>query len=137
MILLGEKNKMAYPNIEINGNKYYGQHLIIDCKKCKREKVQSIENWTNFIKELVVSIDMIPYGELHIARFGTGTDIGISAVQLIETSAITIHTHDISGDCYIDCFSCKTFSNKVVRDLVDKYFEPLSINELTLMRGKF
>ena len=34
---------------------------------------------------------------------------GYSLVQLIETSAITGHFCDASGDAYLDIFSCKDF----------------------------
>ena len=43
---------------------------------------------------------------------------GYSLVQLIETSAITGHFCDKSGDAYIDVFSCKDFDTAAALDVV-------------------
>lgn len=126
---------MAYPNIEINGNKYYGKHSMYDIKKCKREKVQSIDNWKEFIDELVPAIDMVKHGELIIDRFGDSEeDIGISGCQLILTSNVSFHTNDMHSCAYIDIFSCKDYNDDVVRNLIDKYFEPLQQNVQVILR---
>jgi S-adenosylmethionine/arginine decarboxylase-like enzyme len=126
---------MSYPNININGNLYYGKHSIYDIKKCKREKVQSIDNWRKFIDELVPAIDMIKHGDLIIDRFGDPKeDIGISGCQLILTSSITFHTNDIHSDAYIDIFSCKDYNDEIVKQIIDKYFEPISINCQIILR---
>jgi S-adenosylmethionine/arginine decarboxylase-like enzyme len=123
-----------YPNIrEIKGS-YYGKHTLIDCKKCKREKVNSIENWRNFFDKLIPSIGMQAHGDLIIDRFGEGEDVGISACQLILTSAITVHTNDRAGDFYLDIFSCKDYDDKLVLDMVDKFFEPLEKNRTIILR---
>ena len=123
-----------YPNIEINGNKYYGKHSMYDIKKCMREKVQSIDNWKEFIDELVPAIDMVKHGELVIDRFGENQDVGISGCQLILTSNISFHTNDFHSDAYIDIFSCKDYNDNIVKNLIDKYFEPLSQNLMIIMR---
>ena len=50
--------------------------------------------------ELVDRIDMVAFGDPIVERFGGGIEVGISAVQLIETSAIVIHTNDQAGDMH-------------------------------------
>jgi S-adenosylmethionine/arginine decarboxylase-like enzyme len=102
----------------------WGYHLIMDC--AAGSKVDDKENIHAFIKELVPAIDMVAYGEPWIERFAThdATKAGISFCQMIETSNITGHFVDGSGDFYIDVFSCKPFEPQTVADLVNKYFSP-------------
>lgn len=126
---------MTYPNINLNNNKYYGKHSMYDIKSCKREKVQSIDNWKQFINELVQAIDMIKHGDLIIDRFGEGTDIGLSGCQLILTSNISFHTNDLSGDAYVDIFSCKDYDDEKVKQMIDFFFEPLKQNKIIILRG--
>ena len=57
-----------------------------------------------------------------------------SLVQLIETSAITGHFCDRSGDAYMDIFSCKDFSAELAVEVVRAAFRPQHINFMTLVR---
>ena len=59
---------------------------------------------------------------------------GYSLVQLIETSAITGHFCDLSGDAYIDIFSCKDFDVELAVEVVRAAFRPQHINFITLVR---
>ena len=77
---------------------------------------------------------MVAYGDLVIARFGDGIEEGISAVQLIMTSAITIHTNDKARDLYLDVFSCKWFDEDIVEEMVDYYFNPENIANTIILR---
>jgi len=86
-------------------NKTWGYHLLLDCTNGDRELIASKENVYKFIKELVVAIDMVAFGEPWIERFATHdlSKSGISFCQLIETSNI---------------------NNDIVIETVDKYFKP-------------
>ena len=46
----------------------------------------------------------------------------IPSVQLIETSAITGHFCDRSGDAYIDILSCKDFQSELAVEVVRAAF---------------
>ena len=59
---------------------------------------------------------------------------GYSLVQLIETSAITGHFCDRSGDAYIDIFSCQDFETELAISVVRTTFRPKHINSITLER---
>ena len=59
---------------------------------------------------------------------------GYSLVQLIETSAVTGHFCDSSGDAYIDIFSCKDFHAELAIRVVRAAFRPKHINFITLER---
>jgi len=102
----------------------WGYHLTIDCKSCELGKIKSAENVSNFAKDLVVRIDMVPFGEPQVVHFGKEDKTGFTLVQLIETSNICGHFCDDSGDAYIDVFSCKPFENDKVLECVREYFNP-------------
>lgn len=106
----------------------WGYHLTLDCKSCELDKIKSAENVSNFAKDLVVRIDMVPYGEPQVVHFGKEDKTGFTLVQLIETSNICGHFCDDSGDAYIDVFSCKPFNNDDVVACVKEYFNPAGFN---------
>jgi S-adenosylmethionine/arginine decarboxylase-like enzyme len=110
-------------------NNTWGYHLLLDCTAGNKERITSKENVYNFIKELVVAIDMVAFGEPWIEHFATHDldKAGISLCQMIETSNITGHFVDKNGNFYIDVFSCKPFENDVVLTVVEKYFLPQKI----------
>jgi S-adenosylmethionine/arginine decarboxylase-like enzyme len=56
---------------------------------------------------------------------------------MIETSSITGHLVDLSGDAYIDIFSCKPVDIGVAEDMIKKYFNPkkVRVNFLTRSAG--
>jgi S-adenosylmethionine/arginine decarboxylase-like enzyme len=107
-------------------NNTWGYHLLLDCTAGDKQLISSRENIYNFIKELVVAIDMVAFGEPWIESFAThdASKSGYSMCQMIETSNITGHFVDKNGNFYIDVFSCKPFENGVVISVVDKYFKP-------------
>jgi S-adenosylmethionine/arginine decarboxylase-like enzyme len=102
----------------------WGQHLIIDGYTKSKTLVQDKEVVRSFFERLVADIDMVPYGDLWVERFATHDPdkAGISAFQMIETSNVSGHFCDNSGDLYVDVFSCKDFSVRKVIDLVVYYF---------------
>jgi S-adenosylmethionine/arginine decarboxylase-like enzyme len=131
LTISGERD--AYKRTVIDGKKYYGKHVMLTAENCN-ENLLNIEKVSRFVKELVPAIDMVPFGDLTIARFGDGIEVGISAVQLIMTSAITIHTNDNARDLYLDVFSCKWYDESIVLDMVKKYFNPQNINDSVILR---
>lgn len=105
------------------GKELFGKHLLIDVEGCNGN-LESIEHWKSWFKELLKIIDMKPYGELVIDEFGEGDLLGVSAVQLIYTSCITMHTYYKNRGIYLDVFSCKDYDEKKVIGHVMKHFEP-------------
>lgn len=123
----------TYKRIVVDGVRYYGKHTILSAAMCN-ENLLSKEKITTFIKDMVDRIDMTAFGEPIVERFGEGIEVGISAVQLIMTSAITIHTNDAARDLYLDVFSCKDFSQETVEQIVREYFAPQEITAETFLR---
>ena len=113
----------------------WGKHLIMDLKSCVPMLIRCPHRITDFSKELVDRIDMVPYGQPWVKHFGSGNKAGYTLVQLIETSNITAHFAEDTNDAYIDVFSCKMYHTKDVVDVVNKYFRPQAIHTRELIRG--
>jgi len=78
---------------------------------------------------------MVAYGKPQIIMFGTGNKKGYTLIQLIETSNICAHFVEETNDMYLDVFSCKDFDPQVVRDVVQQYFGPDSVEATALVRA--
>jgi hypothetical protein len=104
-------------------SEYWGYHLIIDASGCNPESISSADNITAFAKQLVVDIDMVPYGEPQVVNFGSGNKQGYTLVQLIETSNICAHFVEENNTFYLDVFSCKPYDPQIVIELTKKYFK--------------
>ena len=115
----------------------WGYHALFDCQSCPIERVTSEKNIREFINEIVSAIDMKSYGEPMIAHFAThdADAAGYSFCQMIETSNITGHFSDKTGDCYIDIFSCKEYDTDVAADVIDDFFRPEEVKMRYFKRG--
>jgi len=100
----------------------WGWHLSVNASFCDLDKITDRDTVYNFIKQLVVDIDMEPYGEPDIVYFGVGDKSGFTAQQLISTSNICAHYVDEYKAIFLDVFSCKPFETSVVVELVKQYF---------------
>lgn len=102
----------------------WGKHMILNLYKCNKIHIMNKTRIEDFSKTLVKRIDMKAYGMPQVIHFGEANKAGYTLVQLIETSNITGHFCDESGNAYLDIFSCKDFCEKKVVDCVSEYFEP-------------
>jgi S-adenosylmethionine decarboxylase len=114
----------------------WGQHLIIDLAGGRREAIQSERVIRRFVGRLIEAIGMRAYGEPLLAHFAEHSPeaAGWTLVQLIETSSITGHFCDHSGDAYLDVFSCQAFDVQTVLDLIHETFAPEHVGTTVLMR---
>jgi S-adenosylmethionine/arginine decarboxylase-like enzyme len=114
----------------------WGHHLILDVKGCQLDRAKDPEYIKHFVKDLVRLIEMVPYGQPQMTHFAAGTNkAGWTVIQLIETSNIIGHFLDVSGDLYLDVFSCKDFEAEVVTKAVYDYFRPESIRRRRIWRS--
>jgi S-adenosylmethionine/arginine decarboxylase-like enzyme len=105
----------------------WGYHLVLDCYEGDKELITSSTNIAAFAKALVQRIQMKAYGEPQVIHFGEDDKQGYTLVQLIETSNITGHFCDDTGNFYLDVFSCKPYENAVVIETVKQFFAPKKI----------
>ena len=113
----------------------FGQHLIVDAAGCN-EGISDRDVIAAFARDLVKAIDMKAYGAPWIEHFGHDLPkaSGFTLVQLIETSNITAHFCDGSGEAYFDIFSCKTFNEAVAIEVIQQYFEPVKCQTQCMIR---
>lgn len=116
--------------------RYWGYHLILDCRGGDLDAIRDRRTILAWVRRLVERIEMRSYGEPVCEHFATHDPdaAGYSLVQLIETSSITGHFVDRTGDAYIDIFSCKYFDLETARSIVDEYFRPASVRVTYLTR---
>jgi S-adenosylmethionine/arginine decarboxylase-like enzyme len=126
----------AKNNATERNKRMWGRHLVLDCSSCDREAIRDAETIRGFCADLVSSIGMVAYGQPVLEHFATHLPeaAGYSLVQLIETSAVTGHFCDASGDAYLDVFSCKDFDPTVAIDVVRRHFRPKLVRRIDLCR---
>lgn len=102
----------------------WGKSAHIDLTGCEHDRLTSAPILESFVKELVGKIGMQAHGPCYIDRFGSpDSDLeGYSAMQFIETSAITVHLDEVGNRAYIDIFSCKDFTEQEAFDFAKQYF---------------
>lgn len=110
----------------------WGMNCSIDLHGAAPILIKDLEYIKKFLKDLVKFIQMKAYGKPLIADFGKNPKVaGISAIQLIETSSITVHFVNSTNSVYIDIFSCKHFKPQKAALFCKKYFkatkEPISL----------
>ena len=102
----------------------WGYHLSVDCAGCS-DSIKREDRLVAFAKDMVRALEMRAYGEPLVVMFGEDPrSTGYTLVQLIETSNITGHFCDYSGEAYIDIFSCKQFAPETALDVIVRYFAP-------------
>ena len=114
----------------------WGKHLIIDMSAGDLASVRSADTIRRFVEELVAAIDMKAFGAPILEHFAVHVPeaAGYSLVQLIETSAITGHFCDKTGDAYIDIFSCKDFDAAAAVAVIERVFQPAHVSSTVLAR---
>ena len=114
----------------------WGKHVIIDMSAGDKERVRSATHIRRFVETLVETIGMKAYGPPVLEHFAEHVPeaAGYSLVQLVETSAITGHFCDCSGDAYIDIFSCKDIDAELAVEVVRATFRPEHVNVIALAR---
>ncbi|MEM8952183.1 MAG: S-adenosylmethionine decarboxylase [Pseudomonadota bacterium] len=103
----------------------FGQHLVVDAAGCN-DRISDRDAIAAFAQDLVQAIDMKAYGAPWIEHFGHDLPkaSGFTLVQLIETSNVSAHFCDDSGEAYFDIFSCKDFDEQTALDVIARHFEP-------------
>jgi S-adenosylmethionine decarboxylase len=84
-----------------------------------------------FLVELVTRIGMRTLGAPHVYKEDHG---GVSGVVVLSTSHLAIHTRlkkvkEIEyGFFYLDVFSCRTFPDDPVKDLLEEHFAASAVS---------
>lgn len=111
----------------------WGYETLIDSANSPTADVTDPDLIKLFLITLVKEIDMVAFGDPIVVHFGDGELSGWTGIQLIETSCLTIHANDCSGDIYFNCFSCKPYDIKIVERVYKDFFNPerMRVNFIT------
>jgi len=121
--------------------KHYGKELILDLWSCKKVPF-SRPIIGSYCRKLCELIDM-DSEDLHFWDYeeepfeyekAPSHLKGISAVQFISTSNITVHALDDLFRVYINIFSCKDFDEIKAANFSEEYFGGLIVNRQTVLR---
>ncbi len=120
-------------------SEYWGYHLHLDCGECNKELISSKENILAFTKAIIKAIDMVQYGETICEHFATHDPSkgGYTMLALIETSNLSAHFVESTGEAYIDIFSCKPFDIETAKEVVGDFFQPKTIFQNYLLRKAY
>ncbi len=134
-ISLVNRRKITIINlIEMNNKKSWGKSLAIDLYDCDHELLLDRRALRHFVQELVAVIKMQLHGPCRIDRFGSGSLHGLSAMQFIETSCVTVHLDDKGDRAFVDIFSCKDFDTNVARRFAREFYKAKRIKTTALTR---
>jgi S-adenosylmethionine decarboxylase len=114
----------------------FGVELILNLSNCDIDIITSAEKLTEYAQQLCKVIDMIPYGDPFVERFGLNhpKTAGYTLVQLIETSSIVGHFSEEWKTAYLNIFSCKDFDVNIARDFTTEFFKAKVTKELVVTR---
>lgn len=104
----------------------YGYELILDLHNCDVATFTK-KSLIGYFEKLCKAIDM----EREALHFLSGKEDspGISAVQFIITSSITVHTLDLLAAAHVNIFSCKKFDARAAEDITVEWFKATTFNE--------
>lgn len=109
--------------------KNFGWHLTIDAKNCDTKICLDKKAVADFLSKLVKDTKMVPVGKPIVMYHRDEKEgiFGLSAVQIIETSDITLHFDTKTKEVYFDLFSCKEFSQKKAIEDFQEFCNPTSM----------
>ncbi len=106
----------------------WGYHLTVDCAGCNGA-IRDEAAIRAFAADMVSALGMVAFGAPMTVRFGVDPKVaGFTLVQLIESSNITGHFCEQSGEAYIDIFSCKTFAIADAIAVIEAHFAPQGLS---------
>lgn len=122
--------------ITSNIDQNFGNSLHIDIKKIYLNQILKDENHIRkWLFDLVDKIDM-KILDLQM-KYYTGRDEiteGWSAIGFLDCSSISLHTSPKKSRIYLDIFSCKPISLKIVNDFIADTVRPIKVDFVLLNR---
>ncbi len=119
----------------------FGKELILDIHNCDVSTFTR-ESIKRYCRKLCKLLDMVAC-EFHFWDFEEDPKgyeqaedhiKGISAIQFITTSNITIHTLDKLERAYLNIFSCKNFDGITAREFSETWFHGTIVNAKVIER---
>lgn len=120
-----------------NEGNFWGIEAQIDLKECNKEFIMSENGVHDFIIQLCEDvIHMERFGSPFIINFGNDPKVsGFSVTQLIETSLVSGHFVNLTGDVFLNIFSCKIFGPIQASKFASDWFWPKNVDVNVVLRG--
>lgn len=130
-------------------NNSAGLHLIMDAR-VKDASIFSATVLTELFNKIIIALDMKPLDNIKIYEVDVNPEIlervkatgnfedegGISTIQVISTSHITLHAWPLQNYFALDAFSCKDYDAQKALDIIRKTLSVSSENTLIVKRRK-
>lgn len=87
---------------------FWGE-LLLDLAGCDPDILQDQDAIKRWIVEVVDVIGMTRLGPVHVEQVSDGPLPGITGVQVITTSLVSVHTITPGSIAHINVFSCRPF----------------------------
>ena len=125
----------------INSGEILGKELIIDLYNCDTD-LFTRSTLESFLKGLVAHIDMTAT-ELHCWEYLEDPDRdpeefyhlkGLSFVQFLVTSNITLHSFDNLGKLSLNIYSCKDYDEKSAEEFCRDFFSAVVRQAVVVIR---
>lgn len=101
---------------------------------CAHERLVDPELLKQFVTDVIPLIDMEAHGACYVDRFGEGDIEGLSAMQFIKTSSISVHLDEVGNRAFIDIFSCKDFDAASAEKFSKEFFRAKEVKSTVLER---
>lgn len=88
-----------------------------------------------FLEDCCQLMGMVPLVE-PIIKIVSDANPGITGIQVITTSHISVHTFFKQRQAFVDVFSCKEFNGYHVLGLIETTFEPIDIKHQIVPRAE-
>ncbi|MDP8299613.1 MAG: adenosylmethionine decarboxylase [Candidatus Tantalella remota] len=117
----------------------FGPHLMLDLRKCNKEKLKDYSLVFDILHDLPEKIGMTKITKPYVFPYSglIPEDKGITGTVIIAESHISIHTFQEKDYCFVDVFSCKDFNVEYAADYIVKAFESEDYDKHVVNRGRF
>lgn len=118
----------------------YGTELIIDFEGCNRTTFNYL-NIRAYMIELCdkLGVERVAFtyeeSEPGDSTEGNPKTCGITAVQVLVASSITLHALRLTGEMFIDIFTCGELDREEALRISHEFFKPKTHNLRVLVRG--
>jgi len=112
----------------------WGQLVIINLYGCNPARISDQKFIADFLPRLCQHIHMVPHASALVDRFWDGELEGVSGVQLLKTSSITIHADEMENRVFLDVFSCSRFESRKATQFATQEFEAMRSCYRTIVR---
>lgn len=116
----------------------FGPHLMLDCRKCNKDKISDLSYVFDIINKLPKIASMTAITQPYCFPYEglIPEDKGITATVIIAESHITFHSFIEKDYFFFDIFSCKPFDVEKVKAYIIEAFGVEEFEEFYTERGK-